>query len=165
MRIVRVSLIPRDKNLRYKLYKLKFYLFVNWIERELVPITVKHISREMYPRFSPLSRFVCVFQDRFEIILVQFLLSLTDWDGKQKKKKKREEKEEGELSRKHDLMKKIRTGNSEFVFLSKLKDRDGKQLEENRGNFMAAARLEDIRFPVKGERKREREITLHFPNL
>lgn len=30
VRIVRVSLIPRDKNLRYKLYKLKFYLFVNW---------------------------------------------------------------------------------------------------------------------------------------
>lgn len=86
-------------------------------------------------------------------------------ENKKRKKKRREEKEEGELSRKHDLMKKIRTGNLEFVFLSKLKDRDGKQLEENRGNFMAAARLEDIRFPVKGERKREREITLHFPNL
>ena len=70
-------------------------------------------------------------------------------ENKKRKKKRREEKEEGELSRKHDLMKKIRTGNS----------------EENRGNFMAAARLEDIRFPVKGERKREREITLHFPNL
>lgn len=73
---------------------------------------------------------------------------LTDWKTKQKKTKKKNE---------NFLDEKIRAGNSEFVFLSKLKDRDGKQLEENRGNFMAAARLEDIRFPVKGERERIRE--------
>lgn len=84
---------------------------------------------------------------------------LTDWKTKQKKTKKKNE---------NFLDEKIRAGNSEFVFLSKLKDRDGKQLEENRGNFMAATRLEDIRFPVKGERERIRERereTLHFPNL
>lgn len=68
-----------------------------------------------------------------------------------KKRKKTKKKNENFLDEK------IRAGNSEFVFLSKLKDRDGKQLEENRGNFMAAARLEDIRFPVKGERERIRE--------